>query len=114
MREDVGEVTTSLHRPANKNGRSEPVSYDSFEWQQDPPPSNGVARSAWTRSHKRVSTWHRPYTLILIILDVMSTVFASWLAVSLIEKSNSGFQNSEKIFYLVAFVGVPLGWLIIL
>ncbi|AGZ46739.1 sugar transferase [Actinoplanes friuliensis] len=89
--------------------------YDSFEWQQDPPQSSsGVPRSAWTRSHKRLSRWHRPYTLILIILDLVSAMLASLLAVSFIQKASSGFQGREGVFYFVAFVGLPLGWLFIL
>jgi len=88
--------------------------YDSFEWQQEPPPSNGVPRSAWTRSHRRLSTWHRPYTAILVFLDLLSAMLASWLAVTFIQKAISGFQGQQTIFYLVAFVGLPLGWVIIL
>jgi exopolysaccharide biosynthesis polyprenyl glycosylphosphotransferase len=88
--------------------------YDSFEWQQEPPPSNGVPRSAWTRSHRRLSRWHRPYTLILIILDLVSAMLASLLAVTFIQKAGSGFQGREGVFYFVAFVGLPLGWLAIL
>ncbi len=115
MREDTGEVTTSLHRPASSTSKSRSgMPYDSFEWQQEPPPSNGVPRSAWTRSHRRLSRWHRPYTLILILLDLISALFASYLAVIFIERANSGFQGREEIFYLVAFVGLPLGWLAIL
>lgn len=115
MREDIGEVTTSLQRPASSGSKSRSgMPYDSFEWQQDPPPSNGVPRSAWTRSHRRLSRWHRPYTAVLIVLDLLSAMLASWLAVTFIEKANSGFQGREEIFYLVAFLGVPLGWVIIL
>ena len=121
MREDVGEVTTSLHRPANKSSRSEPVPYDSFEWQQEPPPSNGVARSAWTRSHRRLSRWHRPYTLILVCLDLLSTVAASWIAATFLEKARSGFRNrhllflhDEQMFFFFAFILLPIGWLILL
>ncbi|UQU68335.1 sugar transferase [Couchioplanes caeruleus] len=112
----MGEVTTSLHRPASSTSRSRSgMPYDSFEWQQEPPPpSNGVPRSAWTRSHRRLSTWHRPYTAILVLLDLLSAVLASWLAVTFIEKAISGFQGQRTIFYLVAFVGLPLGWVIVL
>ncbi|MEU4221991.1 sugar transferase [Actinoplanes sp. NPDC026623] len=89
--------------------------YDSFEWKQDPPPSNGVARSAWTRSHRRLSRWHRPYTLILVILDLVSAIVASVLAVTFIQKADSGFQGrGVGLFYFVALVGLPLGWLFIL
>jgi exopolysaccharide biosynthesis polyprenyl glycosylphosphotransferase len=110
MREDVGEVTTSLQRPETSKSRSG-MPYDSFEWQQEPPPSNGVARSAWTRSHRRLSRWHRPYTLILIILDLVSAMLASGLAVTFIQKADSGFSDRVHVFYFVAFVALPLGWI---
>ena len=123
MREDVGEVTTSLHRPATKSSRSKSVPYDSFEWrpEQQPPPSNGVARSAWTRSHRRLSRWHRPYTLILIFLDLASTLAASWIADTFLEKSEAGFTNrhllflhGHEMFIVFAYVVLPLGWLVLL
>src|SRR4051794_1095443 len=122
MREDVGEVTTSLHRPANKSSRSKPVPYDSFEWQPDEQsPSNGVPRSAWTRSHRRVSRWHRPYTLILILLALLSALIASWIADTFLEKAHAGFaqkhllfMDGEQMFSFFAYVVLPLGWLILL
>ncbi|MBL7261495.1 sugar transferase [Paractinoplanes lichenicola] len=121
MREDVGEVTASLHRPVTDSSRSKPVSYDSFEWQQQPPPSNGVPRSAWNRQHKRLSRWHRPYTLVLVFLDLISAVLASHLAATYIEKSRSGFYgkslfflHNEELFIFFAYVVLPLGWMILL
>jgi exopolysaccharide biosynthesis polyprenyl glycosylphosphotransferase len=123
MREDVGEVTTSLHRPATKNSRSKPVPYDSFEWQpeQQPQPSNGVPRSAWTRSHRRLSRWHRPYTAILVCLDIVSTLAASVIAATFLEKARAGFTtrhllflHGEQMFSFFAYVVLPLGWLILL
>src|ERR1700760_1605734 len=99
MMEDVGEVTTSLHRPAARHSRSEkPVEYDSFEWKKDPSPSGGVPRSAWTRPHKRLSRWHRPYVAILLLLDLGATLLASWLAASSLEKAKSGFVDSSLLF----------------
>jgi len=128
MREGAGEVTTSLHSAATRNGAGPATNssrsgmpYDSFEWQQDPNPTNGVPRSAWTRSHRRVSRWHRPYTLILIVLDVVSTVLASWIAAANLEKARAGFTNlhllflhDEQLFNVFAYVVLPLGWLILL
>ena len=120
MMEDVGEVTTSLHRPATTSSRSKHVPYDSFEWQQ-PPPSNGVPRSAWTRSHRRLSRWHRPYTLILIFLDLGSALLASWIGGTFLEKAKSGFLerhllfwHDDQLFYVFAYVLLPLGWLVVL
>ncbi len=119
MREDVGEVTTSLHRPVTNSSRSDTVPYDSFEWQE--PPSSGVPRSAWTRSHRRVSRWHRPYTAALVILDFVSALFASWIAVTFLEKAQSGFQGrellgltGERLFGLWAYLILPVGWLVLL
>jgi exopolysaccharide biosynthesis polyprenyl glycosylphosphotransferase len=121
MMEDVGEVTTSLHRPATKSSRSKPVPYDSFEWQQDPSPSNGVPRSAWTRPHRRVSRWHRPYVMVLLVLDLASTLAASWIAATALEKAKSGFLNKsllflhgDQLFYAFAYVVLPILWLIVL
>ena len=96
--------------------------YDSFEWQQDPHPTNGVPRSAWTRSHRRLSRWHRPYTLVLIVLDIVSTVLASWIAATFLEKARTGFPDNrhllflegEQLFFAFAFVVLPLGWLVLL
>jgi exopolysaccharide biosynthesis polyprenyl glycosylphosphotransferase len=119
MREDVGEVTTSLQRPVTNSTRSDTVPYDSFEWQE--PPSSGVPRSAWTRSHKRVSRWHRPYTAALLLLDFVSTLLASWIAATFLEKAKSGFQgrelvglNGDHLFELWAYLILPIGWLIVL
>ena len=108
-------MTTSLHRPATSTTDSRSgMPYDSFEWQQEPPPSSGVPRSVRTRGHRRISRWHRPYTLILVLLDLVSTLFASWLAVNFFEKARSGFQGREEIFFLMAFVALPLAWLTVL
>src|SRR5690349_10301630 len=100
MREDVGEVTTSLHRPTTDSSRSTPVRYDSFEWpqQQQPPPSNGVPRSAWNRQHRRLSRWHRPFTAVLIVLDLLSALGASKIADAFLEKSKSGFLDKSWLF----------------
>ncbi|HET9516834.1 MAG TPA: sugar transferase [Actinoplanes sp.] len=119
MREGVGEVTTSLHRPVTNSSRSDAVPYDSFEWQE--PPSSGVPRSAWTRSHRRVSRWHRPYTAALLVLDLLATLLASWIGATFLEKAKSGFQEREllgltghDLFVLWAYVILPVGWLVIL
>jgi exopolysaccharide biosynthesis polyprenyl glycosylphosphotransferase len=121
MREDVGEVTTSLQRPVIDSSRSSALPYDSFEWQQDPHPTNGVPRSAWTRPHRRLSRWHRPYTLILVLLDLGSTLLASWIAATNLEKAKSGFLgrhlwllHDEHLFFFFAYVVLPMGWLIVL
>jgi exopolysaccharide biosynthesis polyprenyl glycosylphosphotransferase len=120
MREDVGEVTASLHRPVTDSSRSKPVSYDSFEWQQQPP-STGVPRSAWNRQHKRVSRWHRPYTMVLIFLDLIAAILASYLASTFLGKAKSGFDDHSwgflhdaALFNFFAYAVLPVGWLILL
>ena len=97
------------------------MSFDSFEWRQEPPPSNGVPRSAWARQHKRVSRWHRPYTLVLLCLDLVSVLLASYLAETYLEKAKSGFMGRSlaflqdaELFSFFAYVVLPLGWLFLL
>jgi exopolysaccharide biosynthesis polyprenyl glycosylphosphotransferase len=121
MREDIGEVTTSLQRPAASTSRGGRAPYDSFEWGQEPPPSNGVPRSAWTRSRRRLSRWHRPYTRILLVLDLLATLAASWIGDTFLEKAKSGFLgrelfglHDEQLFYFFAYLVLPAAWLIIL
>ncbi|MFC4066874.1 sugar transferase [Actinoplanes subglobosus] len=120
MREDVGGVTTSLHRPTTDSSRSRPVRYDSFEWQEQQPPSNGVPRNAWGRQSRRRSRWHRPYTFALVLLDLLSTLGASWIASTFLEKSRAGLNQSwlflegPELFNFFAYIVLPLGWLVIL
>jgi exopolysaccharide biosynthesis polyprenyl glycosylphosphotransferase len=97
------------------------VAYDSFEWQQQQPPSNGVPRSAWTRNHRRVSRWHRPYTMVLIVLDLISTLLASWIASAFLEKARSGFSgkhllflHNNQLFFFFAYLVLPIVWLAVL
>ncbi|MFD1324961.1 sugar transferase [Micromonospora sonneratiae] len=97
---------------------------DSFEIQ---PPTNqspnGVPRSAWARAGRRVSRWHRPYTLVLLLLDFGAVALVSWIAISLFDQAASGFAankedpswfNTPAWFYTVAYLLLPLGWLVIL
>ncbi|GAA2679747.1 polyprenyl glycosylphosphotransferase [Actinoplanes palleronii] len=98
------------------------MGYDSFEWPaQQQPPSNGVPRSAWTRQHRRISRWHRPYTAVLIVLDLLSTLAASMIADAFIEKSKSGFLDKSwwflqgtDLFGFFAYLVLPLGWVFLL
>ncbi|MEV6691400.1 sugar transferase [Micromonospora sp. NPDC051196] len=115
----MGEVTTSLQRPVTNEGRSRLVRHvDSFEIQPpDPPSHNGVPRSAWARARRRVSRWHRPYTAILLLLDFAAAAFASFTAIRTFDQATAGFhtaQDDPTWFYTVAFLLLPLGWLVIL
>jgi exopolysaccharide biosynthesis polyprenyl glycosylphosphotransferase len=60
-----------------------------------------------------VSRWHRPYTAVLLILDFLSAVLASFLAISLFEKATAGFAGPTQ-FNLTAYLLLPIGWLAVL
>ncbi|MCL7456470.1 sugar transferase [Micromonospora echinofusca] len=113
----MGEVTTSLQRPVTNTGRSKLVRHvDSFEIQPPAPPShNGVPRSAWARARRRVSRWHRPYITLLLLLDFAAAAVASLIAIETFDQSRAGFYNAEQDptwFHTVAFVLLPLGWIV--
>ncbi|HEX8629557.1 MAG TPA: sugar transferase [Catenuloplanes sp.] len=88
---------------------------DSFEIQAPapPPPPSGVPRSAWSRS-RRASRWHRPYTAGLLILDFCSAAMVNFVATTTFEKAVAGFANKQAVFYLIAYLFLPLGWLVAL
>jgi exopolysaccharide biosynthesis polyprenyl glycosylphosphotransferase len=91
---------------------------DSFEIQPPTPPShNGVPRSAWARARRRVSRWHRPYILLLLVLDFGAAALASLIAIQTFDQAASGFSGTKEDptwFHTVSFLLLPLGWLIIL
>ncbi|BCB80696.1 sugar transferase [Phytohabitans flavus] len=89
---------------------------DSFEIQTPTPPShNGVPRSAWARARRRASRWHRPYTAMLLLLDYAAAALASLISISAYDQAVSGFQDADETwFQTVAYVLLPLGWLIML
>ncbi|MDQ7911075.1 sugar transferase [Phytohabitans sp. ZYX-F-186] len=89
---------------------------DSFEIQAPTPPShNGVPRSAWARARRRASRWHRPYTAVLLLLDYAATALASLISISAYDQAVSGFQDADEAWFkTVAYVLLPLGWLIML
>jgi exopolysaccharide biosynthesis polyprenyl glycosylphosphotransferase len=87
------------------------------EYQPIPPNhlnNNGVPRSSWYRSVRRASTWHRGYALALVLLDFAAAAAASITTVLKFRQADSGFQHSPQIFELVAFVLLPLAWVIVL
>jgi exopolysaccharide biosynthesis polyprenyl glycosylphosphotransferase len=79
-----------------------------------PKKNNGVPRSSWYRAVRRVSTWHRPYATVLLVLDYVAAALASYTAISLYGKADSGFKHSPDAFTLVAYLLLPLAWLIVL
>jgi exopolysaccharide biosynthesis polyprenyl glycosylphosphotransferase len=112
-------VTTDLHRSKTSASRSDNTvrHADSFEI-QPPAPTNGVPRSAWMRTTRRLSRWHRPYTAALLLLDFAAAALASWTAVSVFAQAAAGFgehaDRESAWFNVVAYVLLPLGWLILL
>jgi exopolysaccharide biosynthesis polyprenyl glycosylphosphotransferase len=72
-----------------------------------------VPRSAWYRT-RRVSTWHRPYAAALVLLDYAAAALASYTAITIYAKADSGFQHSPGLFRLVAYLFLPLTWVIVL
>jgi exopolysaccharide biosynthesis polyprenyl glycosylphosphotransferase len=110
------DVTTSLRPSATElRGRGKKTHVPVAPTVEAQHTHNGVPRSTWFRAMPRISTWHRPYALLLIVLDFAATALASFTAVSLFEQATSGFNHdSPELFNLVAYLGLPLGWLIIL
>ena len=86
---------------------------DSFEIQPPAPPPNGVVRSAWSRA-RRASRWHRPYTAILLVLDLGAACLVNTIATASFEQAFSGFQNRPGLYYLVAYLLLPLAWVVVL
>jgi len=112
-------VTTSLQRPT-RAATSAPATVrglDSFEiipgGGLTPLGPNGVPRSAWLRT-RRASTWHRPYAGLLLLLDYGAVALASFLVIVTLPKAPSGFAGQPQLFNLIAYVFVPLGWLVVL
>ncbi|HEU5107326.1 MAG TPA: sugar transferase [Micromonosporaceae bacterium] len=86
---------------------------DSFEIQPPERQTNGVVRSAWTRA-RRASRWHRPYTLILLLLDISAACLVNTIAIVTFEQAISGFQDRPKLFYIVAYLLLPLAWVVVM
>jgi exopolysaccharide biosynthesis polyprenyl glycosylphosphotransferase len=76
--------------------------------------NNGVPRSSWYRSVRRASTWHRPYAVSLVVVDLVASALASYSAISVFAQADAGFQHSPALFTFVAYLFLPLTWLIIL
>jgi exopolysaccharide biosynthesis polyprenyl glycosylphosphotransferase len=113
--EGTPEVTTSLRPQATKLPRAgrhrvgDPIDEPAVA-----PKHNGVPRSSWYRAVRRVSTWHRPYALALIAIDVVATLLASYTAVSAFAQADAGFQHAPTAFRLVAYLLLPAAWLVAL
>src|SRR2546423_9283600 len=89
---------------------TEPSLGDSFEII---PPANGVPRSAWYRN-RRLSTWHRPYAAILVVLDYLGVALANLTTISLLGDANSRFRSLHPQFLVIVYLVIPLAWLLLL
>jgi exopolysaccharide biosynthesis polyprenyl glycosylphosphotransferase len=106
-------VTTSLRRPVTEPSRRTAI--DSFEIIPEPPSApGGVPRSGWFRGSRRVARWHRPYQASLVVLDYVAAAVASYSAIATLDQAPAGFQKQPGLFNLVAYVLLPLCWLVIL
>ncbi|HEX6498573.1 MAG TPA: sugar transferase [Micromonosporaceae bacterium] len=106
-------MTASLQRPDTEPSGNAPDTVgttDSFEIQ---PVTTGVPRSTWLRT-RRLSTWHRPYAAALVVLDYAAAALASFTAISQLDQASSGFKEQPGLFYTIAYLLLPLGWLIML
>ncbi len=92
---------------------TEPRFGESFEILPPTNGGNGVPRTAWFRT-RRLSTWHRPYAASLIALDFVAVTLANLTTVVLLEKAQSGFQHDLVLFNLIAYLFLPVAWLIVL
>jgi exopolysaccharide biosynthesis polyprenyl glycosylphosphotransferase len=77
------------------------------------PPTGGVPRSAWQRV-RRLSRWHRPYRVGLVVLDYLAVVCADLTATSQLGQASSGFQHNPTLFHLITYLLLPLCWVIVL
>ncbi len=75
-------------------------------------PHNGVPRSTWFRTSRRRSTWHRPYALLLVLIDYATAALGSYTAISLYPKAAASFQQHHGVFMLVAYLFLPLAWVL--
>ncbi|HEX6872222.1 MAG TPA: sugar transferase [Micromonosporaceae bacterium] len=108
------DVTTSLRTPVTQVRRRGRHRAELPQSEDAALGHNGVPRSVWFRTVPRVSTWHRPYAVSLILIDYAATALASYTAISLFAQADAGFQHAPEVFTAVAYLGLPLGWLIIL
>ena len=117
-----GKVTTSLKHPTTpiserRSQTSTTVTAADYLVEQNvkAQKTNGVARSAFARPAARRAKWHRPYVLCLIIADLLCALGASYTAVSIFESDRitAGFDD-DRVFLAIAYIGLPLGWLILL
>ena len=120
VREDPSKVSTSLKHPTPLNERRSPTLTTQAtaylaEQETKAKNSNGIARSAFARPAARRAKWHRPYVLSLLFADLLCAIGASQTAIMLFhsDRVTAGFDD-DRVFRLIAYVGIPLGWLVLL
>jgi exopolysaccharide biosynthesis polyprenyl glycosylphosphotransferase len=77
------------------------------------PKANGVPRSTWFRT-RRLSTWHRSYAAVLLILDYGAVVLADLTATTQLARATSGFTHRAALFHALVYALLPVAWLIVL
>ena len=110
-------MTTSLRPRATKPSRGATAKVGYADSPEITPGPNGVLRSPWGRRAQRISTWHRGYIGLLVLSDFVAAMLASLTAISLFGQAISGFDVFERgvsLFYTVAYVLLPLCWLVVL
>jgi exopolysaccharide biosynthesis polyprenyl glycosylphosphotransferase len=112
--EGTPEVTTSLRPEATDLPRRGRHRLRPHTVEITPNRNNGVPRSSWYRSVRRVSTWHRPYAAMLVVADSAAAVLASYTSISIFSQADAGFRQSPELFSVVAYVFLPLSWLLVL
>jgi exopolysaccharide biosynthesis polyprenyl glycosylphosphotransferase len=83
---------------------------DSFEIV---PVAGGVPRSAWFRT-RRLSTWHRKYAAMLLIGDFAAVALADFTTIAWLQQARAGFEDDPVLFNLIAYILLPLAWLVML
>ena len=107
-------MTTSLRRPQKRIGQLRSVQdLDSFEIIPDSQTTSGIPRSTWFRN-RRASRWYLPYALALVALDYAAAALASAMTIFMIPKASSGFGTSLDLFNIIAYVFLPLVWIVLL
>ncbi|HKE66982.1 MAG TPA: sugar transferase [Micromonosporaceae bacterium] len=69
--------------------------------------------STWFR-RRRLSRWYRPYAMVLVVTDFVAAALASLTATSQLSKATSGFRDAPGRFQLIAYVLLPMAWVIAL
>ncbi|MFI6262302.1 sugar transferase [Micromonospora sp. NPDC051006] len=78
-----------------------------------------MPRSAFARPVAPRAVWRRRYVAWLVLLDALAALAASRTVVVALDEADAGFWDQQVLggissFSLVANVGVPLGWLVML